>query len=174
MATAAILLLIVYPNNPIYVRILNIFTGNDSSAQGRTSEAFHIAYMVAEIKSILFGAGPGQIKTVGREIILNYYHYNPDEFDALRIPNTVGETFAYFGIVGIILRFVAIFWLFVKTRVSSNSFRLMLFIFVFIYQFTGSFFTNIAELAIWALAFVNCCPEFDYTSIALKKTTAPS
>lgn len=172
LVSIALLLLIVYPDNPIYVRLYNIFTGNDNSAQGRTSEAFHIAYMVAELKSLWFGAGPGQIKTVGRDIILNYYHYNPDEFDALRIPNTVGENFAYFGIVGIIIRFTAIFWLFVKTKVSTNSYRLMLFIFVFIYQFTGSFFTNIAEYLIWALAFINCCPEFDFKTIKANRFKA--
>jgi hypothetical protein len=45
--------------------------------------------------------------------------------------------------------------------VYNNYYRFALFVFVFIFQFTGSFITNIAELAIWILAFTNTFEEFD-------------
>lgn len=37
----------------------------------------------------------------------------------------------------------------------------MLFIFMFIYQFVGSFATNLAEYVIWILAFTNVFRQFD-------------
>ncbi|MBC7536218.1 MAG: hypothetical protein H7258_11050, partial [Ferruginibacter sp.] len=52
-------------------------------------------------------------------------------------------------------------FLFFYTKVWTNYFRLLLFIFIFIYQFTGSFVTNIAEYVIWILAFTNVFVEFD-------------
>jgi hypothetical protein len=45
--------------------------------------------------------------------------------------------------------------------VWTNYYRLLLFLFVFIYQFTGSFITNVAEYVIWILAFTNTFHQFD-------------
>ncbi|MGZ5135232.1 MAG: hypothetical protein ACXWCG_08785, partial [Flavitalea sp.] len=54
---------------------------------------------------------------------------------------------------------------FFKTKVWSNYYRLSLFLFIFIYQFTGSYLTNIAEYVIWILAFhPGLFTEFDRTS----------
>jgi hypothetical protein len=50
---------------------------------------------------------------------------------------------------------------FFRTRVWTNYFRLSLFLFVFVYQLTGSFITSQAEYLIWLLAFVNVFPQFD-------------
>jgi hypothetical protein len=45
----------------------------------------------------------------------------------------------------------------------------MLFIFIFVYQFTGSFITNLAEYVIWILAFTNAFPQFDVMHTARKQ-----
>ena len=65
------------------------------------------------------------------------------------IPNAVGDTLAAFGIFGIALRLVLqIVFFFQNQGAYSNYYRLALFLFIFIYQFTGSFITNIAEYVI--------------------------
>jgi hypothetical protein len=73
----------------------------------------------------------------------------------------VAETLVNFGWIGIMIRFLAEGLLFAYTRVWNNYFRLTLFLFMFIYQFTGSFITSTAEYVIWILAFTNAFPRFD-------------
>ena len=82
------------------------------------------------------------------------------EFTA-SIPNAAAETLAIFGWTGLVLRILVEIFLFFYTRVWTNYYRLLLFLFVFIYQFTGSFITNIAEYVIWILAFTNVFHQFD-------------
>ncbi len=155
-----VLLMIFFPHNPVFVRIANIFNGADTSAAGRTFDSFRMANMIAEKRSIWFGTGLGQIKILAPEIVKEYFNYW-GELEVIRIPNTVAETYAIFGITGLVFRFALIAWLFFKTRVLQNYYRTLLFLFVFIYQFTGSFITNIVEYVIWALAFSQVFPEFD-------------
>jgi len=59
------------------------------------------------------------------------------------------------------LRLIIEIALFFHTKVWRNYYRLLLFFFVFIYQFTGSFITNVAEYVIWILAFTNIFHQFD-------------
>lgn len=140
------------PHNFIFDRLSNIFTGKDSSAKGRTLESFKLSWEIAKEKSLYFGIGLGQLKLIGRDYIIQYYVY--DNIPAVvRIPNAVAETLNIFGLFGIFIRFSIIIFLFFKTRVWNNYYRLMLFIFIFIYQFTGSFLFNVAEYIIWILAF---------------------
>lgn len=158
-----VLLFKFFPNNALLVRLRNIPTGKDTSARGRTYEAFDLAYLIAKQKSVWFGVGLGQIKDMGRNTIVQYYQYTKIP-DVIRIPNSVAETFAIYGFVGIILKFGIIFFMFFKTRVFSNYYRLSLFIFIFIYQFTGSFIFNIVEYLIWIFAFSNILPIFNKVS----------
>lgn len=164
LISAAICVYIFYPQNPLYVRLHNIWSGKDTSARGRTYEAFAIAWDVARMKSACWGIGPGQLKTLGRDYIIQYYHYAHIP-QTVRIPNAVAETLNIYGIIGIVCRFGLILFLAIKTRVWTNYYRLSLFSFMFIYQFTGSFISNTAEYVIWAIAF---CPsilkEFDTPS----------
>lgn len=141
-----------YRHNPLFVRIENIFSGNDTSARGRTYEAFHIAWNVARLKSLMFGCGPGQFKHIGRDFTDYYYAYS-DIPAVTRIPNAVAETLCIYGISGIVLRFFFVVFLFIRSRVWNNYYRLFLFLFIFIYQFTGSYLFNPAEYVIWVLAF---------------------
>jgi len=154
------LLFILFPDNPLFVRIENIFSGTDSSGKGRTFEAFILAKKMLSEKSYVWGIGLGQIKILGLEIIRDYYLY-PMDYTVFAIPNAAAETLAIFGWVGLFLRIFIEIFLFFHTRVWTNYYRLLLFLFIFLYQFTGSFITNIAEYVIWILAFTNAFPQFD-------------
>ena len=154
------ILVIFFPDNPLFVRIENIFSGTDSSGRGRTFEAFILADKMLAEKSYVWGIGLGQVKIVGAEIIRDYYLY-PMDYTVFAIPNAAAETLAIFGWMGLSLRIVIEIFLFFHTKVWKNYYRLLLFLFVFLYQFTGSFITNIAEYVIWILAFTNVFPQFN-------------
>jgi hypothetical protein len=159
IVSALVFLLIFFPNNTLFLRINNILAGNDLSGQGRTSDSFLLANRILELKNPIWGIGPGQIKVIGSRIISEYYNYPPGT--VITIPNGTAETWAIFGWAGLILRLGIELWLFYHTRVWRNTYRLTLFLFIFMYQFTGSFITNLAEYAIWILAFTNVFPQFD-------------
>jgi hypothetical protein len=162
---ASIYMVLYQPDNPIIKRFLNVFSGSDTSFKGRTVDSFYLAWVVAAKKSILFGCGPGQLKLLGPEVFQAYYHYGFTPGNTV-IPNAAAETLAAYGIVGLLLRVGLQIWLFFKTRVYSNYYRLALFIFIFIYQFTGSFLTNVAEYVIWGMAFASVIfPEFNKSSL---------
>ena len=152
-------LVLFFRHNPVFTRIANIFNGLDKSGKGRTVDAFLLAGKMLNEKNEYWGIGLGQVKLVGENIIGDYYLYNMD-FTA-SIPNAVAETLAIFGWIGLILRISIELFFFFYTRVWTNYYRLVLFFFVFIYQFTGSFITNIAEYIIWILAFTNVFHQFD-------------
>lgn len=160
-----ITLIILYPDNPLFVRLGAVFSGADGSANGRTFEALLLGYRIAELKSLWWGVGFGQLKLLGDPIIKAFYHYPPD-YGQVSIPSAVGETLALFGVLGLVVRFGIQFYLFFSTRVLSNYYRSLLFVYIFIYQFTGSFTTNIAEYVIWILAFSRVFPEFDKSTKA--------
>jgi len=152
-AGAIALFFYLFPENPLLIRIENIFSGKDTSARGRTYESFILAHkIITANKSLLWGIGPGQLKLVGRDIIIQYYYY-ANIPTVIRIPNVCAETIVCFGYLGLILRFLILIFLFFRTRVAANPFRLWLFLFVFVYQFTGSYITNVNEYLLWAVAF---------------------
>lgn len=161
--------LVVFPENPISLRIANIFAGLDSSFEGRTSDSFELAYLIASEKNLWFGVGLGQVKIVGHEIIVNYYNYqNADEW-TVRLPNAVADTLATFGLSGVILRLLIITFLAFKTKVYANVYRMNLFLFAFVYQFTGSFIFNIVEYMLWAIAFSPAFSQFNFRQIRPKR-----
>jgi hypothetical protein len=158
LVPSAVAFAIFFPDNTLFYRIENIISGNDSSGRGRTYEAFYLAMKMMALKSDLWGIGLGQVKIIGTEIIRDFYLYPPDY--RIAIPNVTAETLALFGWTGLFIRFATEFFLFFYTQVWKNYYRLLLFVFVFIYQFTGSFITNIAEYVIWILAFTEVFPQF--------------
>ncbi len=113
---------------------------------------------------LLFGAGLGQIKELGMNLFTEFYVHDFTK-ETIAIPNAAGETIAIFGLFGFFIRFAVIIYLFFKTRVFTNYYRLGMFIFIFIYQFTGSYITNIAEYIIWIIALTPGFAEFDKTAI---------
>ncbi len=159
-AAVCVIMLAFYPQNVLLLRIQEILSGRDTSGNGRTSEAFILAKKILAQKSLLWGIGPGQIKILGADIIRSYYLYDAD-YSTIAIPNAAAETLAIFGWIGLAVRLLLEGGLFFYTRVWTNYYRLLLFVFIFLYQFTGSFITSIAEYVIWILAFTNAFPAFD-------------
>jgi hypothetical protein len=160
VSVGTLLLLIAYPDNPLFVRLGNIFSGVDTSANGRTTDSYTMAYRIAAERSLVFGSGLGQIKELAPEIVQKYYNYW-GELDVVRIPNAMAETLAIFGFAGVFLRIAICIYFFFRTQVLNNYYRTALFLFVFIYQFTGSYVTNMVEYVIWGLAFTRVFPEFN-------------
>ena len=153
------ILILFFPSNPLFVRIVNIFSGVDSSGNGRTVEAFILAGKLLDLRNHWWGVGLGQIKLMGADTIRDFYQYDLDYI--ISIPNASAETLAIFGWIGFSLRIFLELFLFMYTRVWKNYYRLLLFLFVFVYQFTGSYITNLAEYVIWILSFSNVFAEFD-------------
>jgi hypothetical protein len=153
------ILVVFFRDNPFFYRLVSIFSGEDTSGRGRTIDAFILAQKLLKERNEYWGVGLGQIKLMGQDIIRNYYLYYRDYNVA--IPNAAAETLAIFGWVGFILRLLVEMALFFYTKVWTNYFRLLLFFFMFIYQFTGSFITNVAEYVIWAMVFTSAFRQFD-------------
>lgn len=161
---AILCVFLFFPDNTLFVRLENIISGKDSSSRGRTFEAFFLAGKLLEQKSQAWGIGLGQIKILGTNVIRDYYLYPADY--VISIPNAAAETLAIFGWVGLSIRILLEIFLFFYTKVWTNYYRLLLFFFIFIYQFTGSFITNLAEYVIWILVFTNCFPRFDVKQVS--------
>jgi hypothetical protein len=152
----------LYPENVFVVRISNVFSGKDTSFNGRTFDSFYLGWQIASEKSLLFGCGPGQVKVVGLDNFKVFYNYERFTVSDIGIPNSLGDTLGTFGLLGVGIRVFFEVYLFFKTRVWANYYRLSIFLFIFIYQFTGSFLTNIAEYVLWILAFyTGLFPELD-------------
>lgn len=158
--TALLIGLIFFPDNILFVRIGNVLSGKDSSGKGRTFEAFWLAGELLAKKSYWWGIGAGQIKILGFEMIRDFYGYS---YDTVRvaIPNAAAETLALFGWVGFVVRILTECVLFVYTKVWRNYYRLLLFTFIFVYQFTGSFITNVAEYVVWIIVFTPVFREYN-------------
>lgn len=157
-------LIYFFPSNPITIRFYNILAGTDTSTNGRIYDSLTMAWRIANIKNLYFGAGLGQIKIQAEAVVRQYYNYwgYLPRYD---IPNAMGETLAIFGIIGVVLRIALEWFLFYRTKVNQNYYRLALFTFMFIYQFTGSYITNIVEYVIWILAFSNVFEQYNTKAI---------
>jgi hypothetical protein len=157
-----VVMAVYFPNNVLFHRIDNILSGNDTSFNGRTFDSLKISLMIVQLKSLWFGAGFGQAKVIGLSIYKKFYNWNLFTMQDVRIPNGVADMFVTLGLVTVAIKFFLEVYFFFKTRVYSNYYRLTLFLFIFIYQFTGSYFNNIAEYVIWVLAFhQSLFPEFN-------------
>jgi hypothetical protein len=158
----AVVLTIYYPDNIVFRRMSNVLTGRDLSFNGRTTDSFIMSLDIARKKSIPFGVGFGQVKILGLDVFSRMYHYSKFTYNDVGIPNSTGDTFATLGLVTLVLKFFLEIYFFFKTKVYSSQYRMVLFLFIFIYQFTGSFLTNIAEYVIWIMAFkADLFPEFN-------------
>ena len=153
-----LMLFLVFDDNPVVTRIENILSGNDSSAMGRTSDAFTLASRILAEHNSTWGIGPGQLNREGADLIRAYYLYYDQT--PVAIPNAAAETLVLFGWAGFLLRIGAEILLFFITRVWNNYYRLLLFFFIFFYQFTGSYITNMAEYVIWIFAFTPAFSRF--------------
>ncbi|MBL7733446.1 MAG: hypothetical protein JNM88_19920 [Chitinophagaceae bacterium] len=150
---------IFFPDNPLFIRLENIFAGKDTSSSGRTADAFLLARNLLEQKNLWWGIGAGQLSLEGGDLIRGYYLYHHST--PVAIPNAAAETLALFGWIGFATRLIILTGLFFVTRVWTNYYRLTLFFFMVIYQFMGSYITSIPEYVIWILCFTNAFPVFD-------------
>ncbi len=150
-------LVILQTDNLISLRIHNIITGSDTSGNARIWQSFNVASEIAKSTSLWWGAGFGQSKLLAAKFFDVYW----PGLNVIRITNVVASTFAEFGIMGLLLRFGLEFYLFFKTRVYASNFRLILYLFAFIYQFTGSYLTDLAAYIIWVFAFIPVFMEWE-------------
>lgn len=157
-------LLFIWPENPIYFRLTNIFKGEDTSAMGRLYYSFMFATDLVVHHNILFGIGPGQVKIVAHDMIVNHYKYHGTIGEVVRIPNSMAEMLSIYGVYGLIAKLFLEVYFFVKLRIYNNLYALILFVTIFIYQFTGSYISNVAELGIWAIVFGISFKDFDFVS----------
>jgi hypothetical protein len=148
--------LLIVPN-PISERLYQVETGADSSAHSRTDNGFLFAYAIAASKSLWWGVGLGQAKL-----------YSPSDagivgvgFTSGVIPNFVAGNFAQLGIVSLLVTFILELYLFFRTRVYSNPFRLAMFIVAFLEQITGGSLIDVQFYLIWCFAFAPFFPELD-------------
>ena len=132
-------------SNPISDRVHHILSGEDTSVNGRTTEAFMLAQQCAATQSEWWGIGQGQIKYVSEEIIRPYYQnldpvgYSKENWPILRIPNSLAETLAIYGFSGLILKLGLLLFFFVIFRGYTKYFTLAEVSFMFGYQFVGSY-----------------------------------
>ena len=160
LVVAAGCLWILWPENPFFIRAGNIITGADSSTKGRLVHSFMFAKDLVLQHNAWMGVGPGQIKILAHDLIVSFYKYTGEYAEIVRIPNSMGEMLATYGIYGFILKIFFEVFFFIRLKIYSNLYSLGLFIFIFIYQFTGSFLVNAAEIGIWAIVFAGRFPVF--------------
>ena len=133
--------------------------GTDTSGRGRTYEAFYLAHIILqEHDALFFGIGLGQLKVLAVDSFINFYKYTSVP-DLMRIPNSSAETLVVFGYVGLSLRLLIQLYFFLRTKVYQDLFRLSLFLFLFTYQFTGSYIFSFMEYVLFVMCFV---PKFSY------------
>lgn len=161
----ALLTWFIWPSNPVFMRIENILTGADTSAKGRLFNSFWFAWDLIKTHNLFMGVGPGQVKILAHDLIVNYYQYSGEYAEIVRIPNSMGEILAIYGIFGFVLKLFLELFFFIRLKIYNNYFNLVLFLFVFIYQFTGSFLINVAELGVWVIVFNANFPLFKIDSL---------
>ena len=162
LVTSLLVLFVVFPENIFSRRIENILAGRDSSVNGRTIDSFILSLDIARKKNLFWGAGFGQVKLAGLDFYRRFYHNSGLTIKDVAIPNSIGDLLATLGLAGVALKLFLEGFFFLRSAVWSNYYRLGLFLFIFAYQFTGSFISNIAEYVIWILAFrQGLFPEFD-------------
>ncbi len=169
-----ILSIFVFYDSGVMARITNILEGKDTSVNGRAFDSYTIALNVLlKEDSMLFGIGPGQFKVLGANEVNRFYEYFlSDTFDAsrtVRLPCANAETLVTYGVLGLAIRLFLEIYLFVKTDVFSSSYRLHLFVFMFLTQFAGSNLANLPEYFIWAICFT---PESFYDNFFIGNTPA--
>lgn len=158
----ALLIMVAFgAQSNFYSRLNDFVNGRDASGTGRIFASTSIAVEVASQKSLWWGVGPGQTKTY-YDVMINFMKLNYQQgWMNEGLYNSIADVFASIGIIGVLLKIFSEWYLFFKTRVYSNYFRLTLFITIFIYQFTGSNIANLSEYIIWVLVFSQIFPEFD-------------
>lgn len=165
LVAVIVMIVLVFPDNFVIRRVDNILAGKDSSFKGRTFDSFLLSLDIVHRKSLFWGTGFGQFKLLGVARFREFYNSNRYTIHDVVIPNSIGDLLGTLGLIGVAVKLFFEGFFFFRTGVFRNDYRLALFLFIFIYQFTGSFISNIAEYVIWILAFKpDLFPEFQKPS----------
>lgn len=143
-------LMILVPN-PISARFGQVMTGGDASTNLRAFFAYPAAWEIASTKSIWWGVGLGQMKVLNLGVLGHGIEST--------LPSAASQTLAESGIFGLIVRFGVELYLFYRTRVFRNPFRLAMFFVAFVSQLTGSYTDDVQSYILWLFAFF---PFFDH------------
>lgn len=138
--------------NPLSIRAAHVEDSSDSSVNSRTINGLTLAYIIASSKSIWWGVGLGQAK------LQDVFGLNLG-FAKGVIPNALGATFAELGLISILIKLACEVYLFFRTRVYRDSFRIAIFVAAFLSQMTGGYLMNVQEYLTWFLAFAQVFPE---------------
>jgi hypothetical protein len=160
------LIVLLVTGNPISQRVTQVLSGGDSSVESRTTLSFLVAYTLASAKSLWWGVGIGQAK------LLDVSDLGVG-FTVGIIPNAIAGIFAELGIIGVLACFTVQIYLFFRTKVWGNSFRLAMFVVAFITQVTGSYTTDVQQYMLWCFAFFPFFPALDVRGDIHKKPTPP-
>ena len=152
---AILVIAILATPNTLAARVWQVVSGGDSSSNVRTTFAYTAAFSAASSKSLWWGVGLGQLRYSDFTDLLL-----PGMLNGV-IPNVMAGTFAEFGFIGILVVLAVEFYLFFKTAVYRNSFRLAMFVVASINQFTGSYGSDVQQYLMWFLAFYPFFPEFN-------------
>lgn len=125
-----------FTNNTLYLRIMKVFSNSDSSTRYRITMAFRLVPHVLS-GTYWLGAGFGNL-----ELARNVQKYRQYGMNEAGIINSFMNFIAESGIVGITLIFVLGVVLIRTCIRSRRPDKYGLLVFLFIYQFMGTYFTN--------------------------------
>ena len=132
-ALIIVIFIMIKTNNPIVLRIKNTLIGNDPSNQYRVGVTYDV-FAKSFIDYNCLGCGFGNLNT---ERFMSNYN---------QLVTVVVNSFIYFfietGVFGILMVLVLMILLLKRTIKSKSLIKWGLLVFVFIYQFFGSHFTN--------------------------------
>lgn len=148
-----VLAFLLFPDAALFLRLRDILSGRDLSANNRLLESFMLAGDILGPDRIWFGLGPGQLKVEGYYFIKSFYNYQWNDSWAPSMPNSISDWLCNFGLFGVGMKLLLVFYLYRRQGSGRDLFRFLCFIFIFIYQFTGGYLFCLPELMLWVLAF---------------------
>jgi hypothetical protein len=148
-----VLAFLLFPDAALFLRLRDILSGRDLSANNRLLESFMLAGDILGPDRIWFGLGPGQLKVEGYYFIKSFYNYQWNDSWAPSMPNSISDWLCNFGLLGVGMKLLLVFYLYHRQGSGRDLFRFLCFIFIFIYQFTGGYLFCLPELMLWVLAF---------------------
>jgi hypothetical protein len=141
--------LLAFLSSGIVERLQATFLDGDHSGQVRVIDSTLIAFdIIHDQRAWLLGVGFGQLKYFVEDFAADYRG-----FAGNRLPNSFASTVATVGFLGLAVKWLILLLLAKKTRVFNDDYARGLFTFAFLYQFVGSYFLNINEFVLFAIAF---------------------
>lgn len=140
--------------NHFAARVVNVISGDDNSGNARTHVSFLITEKILDYSGYWFGAGFGQVKMIMEEQFWLIWYDLTGATDVFVLPSSLPDIISHLGLLGGISKLLAELYIFYKFRMYQRIYSLFLWVYMFVYQFTGSYMTNQAEYIIWIIACV--------------------